>query len=349
MEENKKVSFSTIFYAVGSVAIGLLIIFGAIIYGFGADNVVAKKAADIFPYPAVVVDGVHFLTIRSLQSNVDAVRKFYENQDFSKLGFEADFNTADGKKMLKMKERDLMVKMIENKIIEITANEKGITLTDSMIADEIENRRAQYGTSDGLENNLKNLYGWNIADFKEKIVRPDMYKKMLLADMRENDPKWIEAAKKIEKAKASLDEDRDFSSVAKDISSGNSAKNGGELGWFSYDQMLPEIASTAFQLNVNQKSEVIESSLGYHIIKVEDKKTEDGIEKVKLSQIFVRAKTFSDWLLEKEKNVRISVLLRGMRWNGDGGIDFTSSGMRAFEEDAKKDSALAAPGQLLNN
>jgi len=351
MEKNKKVSISTIFYAVASVAIGLLVIFSVIIYGFGVDNGLTKKATAIFPYPAIVIDGVHFISMRDLQENVAAVRKFYENQDFSKLGFTADFNSDEGRKMLKVKERDLMIKLVENKIIEITANESGIKITPAMIADEVEKRRTQYGTTDGLENNLKNLYGWTLEDFKEKVVKPDMYKQILSADMRKTDVRWIEAKKKIEKAQARLGASQDFNSVAKDVSDGESAKNGGALGWFSYDQMLPEIATTALALNVNQQSEIIESSLGYHIIRVEDKKKEDGVEKVKLSQIFIRARTFSEWLLEKEKNVRILVLLRGMSWNGDGGIDFTADDMRNFEANVKKESAGGASsslGQLLD-
>ena len=350
MKENKKVKISTILYALAVIIIGLIVVFGISIYGFGADNKLVRGVENIFPYPAAVIDGVHFLTIRELQNNVDAVRKFYENQDFSKLGIKVDFNSEDGKKMLRIKERDSLVKMIENKIIEIAANKKGIKITDAMISEEIAGKRSQSGTADGLENNLKNLYGWTIDDFKEKIVKPDMYKKALAADMQNNDTAWISAKKKIDQAKADLDGKKDFASVATSVSEGDSAKQGGELGWFSYDQMLPEIASVALTADVNKPSEIIKSSLGYHIIKVEDRKTENGVEKVKLSQIFVRAKTFSDWLLEQEKNAKITVLMKGMTWNNDGGIDFTESDMKTFEENANKDTSLdVAPGQLINN
>jgi hypothetical protein len=350
MEKNKKVRLGTIFYAILLAIIVLLVVFGIGIYGFGVNNQVTKKAVNIFPYPAIVIDGVHFISIRDLQENVSAVKRFYENQDFSKLGVKVDFDSEEGKNILKIKERDLMIKMIENKIIEIAANDNNIKLTAAMISDEIEKRRTQYGSADGLEKNLMKLYGWTIEDFKEKVVKPDMYKKIIAMDMKKTDQKWIEARKKIDKAKARLDSRDDFSSVAKDASEGDSAKNGGELGWFDYDQMLPEISSVAATLAIGGQSEVIESSLGYHIIRIEDRKSEDGIEKVKLSQIFVRAKTFSDWLLEKEKSVRIMVLLPGVKWNNDGGIDFISSDMRAFEEKLKKDTAFGMMSeQVLNN
>lgn len=349
MEKDKQVKLSTIFYAIIVVMISLLAIFGVAIYGFGINNKITQKAINVFPYPAIVIDGVHFISISDLQENVAAVRMFYENQDFSTLGFKADFNSEEGKKMLQVKERDLAVKLVENKVIEIMANENGIVITLAMIADEIEKRQAQNGGTVGLENNLKNLYGWTLDEFKEKVVKPDMYKNILAMSMRKNDAKWIEAKKKIDKASARLKESQDFNTVAKDISEGDSAKNGGELGWFSYDQMLPEIAAKALALKANEQSEIIESSLGYHIIRVEDKKNEDGIEKVKLSQVFVRAKTFSEWLLEKEKSVRISILLRGMHWNGDGGIDFSSSEMQSFEENIKKDSSFGMlPTQVLD-
>jgi len=79
--------------------------------------------------------------------------------------------------------------------------------------------------------------------------------------------------------------------------------------------MIPEIATSVFYLEKGQVSEIIESSIGYHIVKIEDKKNEDGVDLVNLRQIFVRTESFSDWLMNTEKEYGIYVLKNEFHWN----------------------------------
>jgi len=60
-----------------------------------------------------------------------------------------------------------------------------------------------------------------------------------------------------------------FEKVAKEKSEDTSAANGGSLGCFSKEQMVPEFSSVAFALPPGAMSELVKSSLGYHIIKVD--------------------------------------------------------------------------------
>jgi parvulin-like peptidyl-prolyl isomerase len=64
----------------------------------------------------------------------------------------------------------------------------------------------------------------------------------------------------------------DFEKLAKEKSEGPSAKNGGDLGWFTERRMVKPFAEVAFKLKKGEISEVVKTSFGYHIIKVEDKK-----------------------------------------------------------------------------
>jgi len=59
--------------------------------------------------------------------------------------------------------------------------------------------------------------------------------------------------------------------VAKDVSTGPSGKNGGDLGWFAKEQMVPEFANMAFSLEKDGLSDPVKTQFGYHIIKVYDK------------------------------------------------------------------------------
>ena len=79
-----------------------------------------------------------------------------------------------------------------------------------------------------------------------------------------------EEAKAIE---AELKKGADFATLAKEKSKDPGAADGGDLGYFTKDQMVPEFAEAAFKLDKGQVSEPIHTQFGWHIIKVEDKRT----------------------------------------------------------------------------
>ena len=72
---------------------------------------------------------------------------------------------------------------------------------------------------------------------------------------------------------ADLKKGADFAAVAKEKSKDPGAANGGDLGYFTKDQMVPEFAEVAFKLDRGQVSDPIHTQFGWHIIKVEDKRT----------------------------------------------------------------------------
>jgi len=76
-------------------------------------------------------------------------------------------------------------------------------------------------------------------------------------------------AKEIE---AELKKGADFATLAKEKSKDPGAANGGDLGWFAKDQMVPEFANAAFKLDKGQISDPVHTQFGWHIIKVEDKR-----------------------------------------------------------------------------
>jgi peptidyl-prolyl cis-trans isomerase C len=63
----------------------------------------------------------------------------------------------------------------------------------------------------------------------------------------------------------------DFAKVADAISK-DPGSQGGDLGWFTKDRMVPEFADAAFKLEKGQISDPVKSQFGWHVIKLEEKR-----------------------------------------------------------------------------
>ncbi len=70
-----------------------------------------------------------------------------------------------------------------------------------------------------------------------------------------------------------LDGGAKFEDLAKKRSSGPTAQNGGDIGFFVKEEMVPEFANAAFALKPGTYSkEPVKTQFGYHVIKVEEKR-----------------------------------------------------------------------------
>jgi len=66
-------------------------------------------------------------------------------------------------------------------------------------------------------------------------------------------------------AKARIDEGAAFADVARDVSTGPTGPNGGNLGWFSTGAMVKEFEDVITALDVGQVSDPFETQFGWHV------------------------------------------------------------------------------------
>ncbi len=83
----------------------------------------------------------------------------------------------------------------------------------------------------------------------------------------------VETEDDAKKALARVKGGEDFAKVATELSKDpGSGKDGGDLGYFTKQRMVPEFAEAAFSTEPGQIAGPVKSQFGYHIIKVEDKR-----------------------------------------------------------------------------
>ena len=95
-----------------------------------------------------------------------------------------------------------------------------------------------------------------------------------------------------------------FEDMAKQYSEDPSANSGGDLGWISPGDTVPEFEKTMKQLNINQISDPIKTPFGWHLIQVLEKRSQDmSKESARIQarqQIKMRKseEAYQDWLQE---------------------------------------------------
>jgi peptidyl-prolyl cis-trans isomerase SurA len=97
-----------------------------------------------------------------------------------------------------------------------------------------------------------------------------------------------------------------FDELAAQYSQGPAAAQGGDVGFIEKGTIIPEVEAVAFSLPVEQVSDVIESSLGFHIIKVIDKKGA-GLKPIAVVREEIKAKLEDEKLDKKYEEWMSSV------------------------------------------
>jgi parvulin-like peptidyl-prolyl isomerase len=301
MKEAKKISRSKrkiILIVAAAVLIVLIItltVFGMGIYKYNWQNRAIKIMTSVVPYPAAIVNWTHFVTVAEFRSEVDSILNYYKQiQKF-------DFTKEENKEMLKNIQKQTLDSLIENEILKEQAKKYKLKVTSQEIDEEYNKIVETSGGEEQFLQTLKSYYKWTPQEFKQK-VKIQLLKEKLEEAVAKDDEINRQARDKIEGILRDLKAGASFTELAKEFSEDGSAVNGGDLGFFSRGSGLPsEFEEAAFALEEDQLSDIVKTKLGYHIIKLEEKKD----DQVHVRHILIKPKDFQKWLSEEITQAKV--------------------------------------------
>ena len=186
-----------------------------------------------------------------------------QTRDIAVLTFDVDhFSTAEkpGEEEIKQYyetniQRFMLAEKIKVDYVEITSD----TLAENVVVDDIQ---------------IQKMYDDYVASISGREERKTRH--ILLSTVVTESAEDKTAAKaKIEALKQELENGANFAELAKKYSQDqSSATEGGDLGWVALGDMVKPFEQTLFDMKKGSVSKIVETQFGYHLIKLEDVRSE---------------------------------------------------------------------------
>ncbi|HIF29264.1 MAG TPA: hypothetical protein EYQ76_00190 [Candidatus Marinimicrobia bacterium] len=175
------------------------------------------------------------------------------------------------------------------------------------------------------DQELTELYDENIEDYNQPEMRYMKYVKWPIVSSS-NDS--LRTKLEVENLMYRINQGESFATIAnmytEDPSNSMSADSlkGGKLGWFNKGQMVSEFDKAAFEAESGDLVGPVLTDFGYHVIKVNDKKTlEDGTEQVDASHILLTVSPGKD----TESNLSDTAIIFSLDAKENGFIELADS------------------------
>ena len=187
------------------------------------------------------------------------------------------------------------------------AKNKGLEVT----AAELDGFKNQLLAEEGVDELVSELYGWNLDEYADRVLKPLALAQKVEADYYDSDLlKSLQAQMDGYVVELAKDPGR-FEEIASQVNDDSTKFVDGDLGWFSLGDMVPEFEAALLDLEPGFVSQVVETRFGLHLIKLEEKLINDANQTTfHARHIFKQVPPFADYLDEEIKKATVITLIR---------------------------------------
>lgn len=180
-------------------------------------------------------------------------------------------------------------------LVTVKVLEDKYEVTDEMIEEEIELAKEQFG--ENFDMVLQQSGFESEEDYADVLYLSLLQEQALAEDIEitdeEIEQRYDRSKTEIDaqhilvadeetanEVKEKLDDGEDFGELAAEYSTDGSAQDEGKLGYFTAGSMVPEFEDAAYNMEVGEISDPVESQYGFHIIKVNDIRDVEDVEEL---------------------------------------------------------------------
>ncbi len=247
----------------GLVIVGFFAVTGLELYKLQTTTGFFYDVTRIVPFP-VAKTGNIWVSYEAYLFELRRNMHYYQTQQ------QATFKGRDGIAQLAHLKQQAMAQVIQDAYVKQLAQQKGVTVSDQAVNDEITILRSEnrLGSSQqSLDSTLSNYFGWNVSDLKRK-VKQELLAQAVVAKLD------IATNIRAQAALKQLQNGADFATLASQVSDDTTTKsNGGQYPFaitLSNSDVPPAITAEVFKLQPGQVSDIINTGFTLEIIKVID-------------------------------------------------------------------------------
>ncbi|AKM82507.1 TPA: hypothetical protein DD449_01855 [Candidatus Berkelbacteria bacterium] len=237
------------------------------VYAGKSESGLVKTTVKYYPLPVATING-HFVWAKDYYCQLDYIRQF-------------SVKTKQPIPNETALRQQIVDQLVENKTLELQATRYHVRVSSKDVNDAYQKIVDQAGGVSEVKKVLSELYGMSEKDFKE-LVRQQVLKEKIqnevIAQVQVSHILIKDEARANDVANQAKN-NGDFAALAKQYSEDSKSKdNGGELGYLAKGQLvvndtpIPEFDNAAFSAKKGDIVGPVKTSIGFEIIKIEDKK-----------------------------------------------------------------------------
>lgn len=253
-----------------------------------------------FPEGTVAAVNGEIITQEEFDTELSVMRKQF-----------ADMDQQDKEKLSEIK-KDLLESLIGRAVLYQESQRRGIEVSDATVNERLESIKKRFPEEESFRDMLEEMHlteevlktqlrkGIAIQELVQREVinrieisdketkdfydkNPDLFKQperiqarhiLIKVEEGASEAEKVEAIKNIKDIQKELQKGGDFAALAKKYSQCPSGADGGDLGYFARGQMVKPFEDAAFSMKDGEISDIVETTFGYHLIQVGDRKPE---------------------------------------------------------------------------